>query len=122
MSERARTEIRVSDVDPEMLAIKALGAALAPLDKTSAARVIGWADKRYGVGAQRAEEDQLSESIRDAYKSMSEGLSLITRAVRELNVPTEQVEAVFRRIYTETCAQIEAERAELVVDHSYGEA
>jgi hypothetical protein len=42
-----RREVRVSDQDPEMLAIKAVAAALEPLDEEARGRVLEWAKDRF---------------------------------------------------------------------------
>lgn len=94
----------MSDGDPEILAMKAIGAALGGLDSYAAIRVIKWADARFGT-----------ESLQlDTSKFMHETLELmklITDEQAKLEIPVHHLKAAFAFIYEKAFADWQAAQA-----------
>lgn len=106
-------EIRVGDRDPEMAAVKALGAALEPLDLDARKRVLAWAKDKYVEGEFReirsAAMEGISASI-EAIQTSAKNLGVTDRqfihavsAVRDRaklapvdEAPTEVIEEIAR--------------------------
>lgn len=53
-----RNEVRVSDQDPEVLAMKALSAALQPLDTNARVRLLSWAEDKFVKDVERAVSEE----------------------------------------------------------------
>lgn len=94
-------QVRVTDADPEMLAIKAVLAALAPLDAQAASRVLGWAEARYGVEAQRIACGRLNESLMASLELTAQGLRQVDDACRSLTLKPEVLKVVLGRLADE---------------------
>ena len=103
-----RVEVRVSDQDPEMLALKAVAAALAPLDRDTAARVLGWAEARYGIEAQRVAHEQLNKSLMLSLEKTAQSLGVVADASRQLHMDPGHLRTALTRLYEEAVAEAEA--------------
>jgi hypothetical protein len=60
-----RRDVRVSDQDPEILAMKAITAALEPMDPKDRERVLKWADARFGSAAYMAMVGEMERAFID---------------------------------------------------------
>lgn len=98
-------DVRVSDQDPEMLAIKAVLAALAPLDSEAAARVLGWAEARYGVEAQRLACERLNTSLLESLKLTMRNLKAVEDGARHLDIHPLTLRAVLNRLGEEVARE-----------------
>jgi hypothetical protein len=102
-----RTEVRVSDQDPEMLALKAVATALAPLDRDTAARVLGWAEARYGIEAQRTAHVQLNKDLMFSLEKTAQTLGVVADASRQLHMDPGHLRTALNRLYDEAVAEAE---------------
>lgn len=87
-----RNEVRVSDQDPEMIAIKAISAALVPLDDKATLRVLKWADGRYGWGKMVSRIDrasEMSEFVTGQLDMLTRGVKLFEQTCKSLNLPDD---------------------------------
>lgn len=82
MSER--NEVRVSDQDGEMLAIKAISAAMDRLDVETCERVIRWAEDRYVRTAIRAIGKQAMEGIKAQMETLDSEAKMLGVSVPQL--------------------------------------
>jgi hypothetical protein len=102
-----RTEVRVSDQDPELLALKAITQALDGLGQDTAARVLGWAEARYGVEAQRIAAEQVNKSLMLSLEKTAQSLSAVTDASRQLHMDPGHLRTALNRLYDEAVAEAE---------------
>jgi hypothetical protein len=88
-----QNQVRVSDSDVEIAALKALDAALAKLDLETCTRVLNWANDRFV-----RDPDRLSlQSINASLRGHTEALNQLTIACSKAGVkPTDFVLAVKR--------------------------
>jgi hypothetical protein len=99
-----RNEVRVSDQDLEMLAIKAMVAALDPLTPSARERVMKWTESRYGTSA-------LVDMMTNALQLLSGALDELAKSARLHQVSGEQMRAIADRIMIEAASIVDdAER------------
>jgi aryl-alcohol dehydrogenase-like predicted oxidoreductase len=95
-----RNEIRVSDQDPEMLAIKALSSVLAPLDPVARKRVLEWASDRFVEGPVRLWKSE-------EYERLSAQLEFLRTRAKELGVSDRELIHAFSALREGKVAPIE---------------
>lgn len=112
MNESRRSEVRVSDADPEMLALKVVAQALAPLDRDTAARVLGWAESRYGIEAQRVAHEQLNKSLMASLEVTARSLGAVSEAASKLHMDPKHLRVALGRLYDEVVTEAEGALAD----------
>lgn len=98
-----RNEVRVSDADDEMLAIKAVAAALAPLDERAAHRVLGWASEKFLHA--RVTEAQTSVDV--WLKGLADGMSAVADGAQRAGVSQMHMLTAIDRLYQEATKDAE---------------
>lgn len=94
-----------------MLALKAISQALATVDRETAARVLGWAEARYGIEAQRQAWDKLNASLLLSMEKTSQTLGVVANAAHELHMDPGHLRTALNRLYAEAVSEAEAATA-----------
>jgi hypothetical protein len=97
MSEVPDTRVPAGD-DPEIRAIVALRAALEPLGPHEVARVLEWADKRYGDGG-------LVAHARSLMAGLAEALEVTAKAATGTGISPAALEILANRVLAEAVKQ-----------------
>lgn len=79
-----RSEIRVSDQDAEMLAIKAIGQAFAGLDRESRKRVLNWTQDKYI-------DSELRGISSDAWEGIKAQMEALNKYAADLGVTQREL-------------------------------
>ena len=87
-----------------MLAMKAIVQALDPLDERTAARVLGWAEARYGIEATELAVSRWNETLLGSLRKTAESLNIVQGEARKLDMDPNHLRAALNRLYDEAAA------------------
>ena len=87
-------EIRASDGDPEIAAMKAIEKSLYDLDREAVRRVMRWANERHIQGP----DDKLMHETHEWVHAMTAGIATLTKAARHAGVTEHEYVVAVKRL------------------------